>query len=286
MPIKKNIGYSETTPLKQQIFRDFLHLHITLWDAITNKHIYYDSFYYYLDLTAGTGTNPKDMSLGSPLIFLGAATGRDIPFEAALLERNIANYEELCLAVSPYTTNQGSIEKDNIYVQHIDHAELLNNPNLWAAYNQLGLAYYDPNNLAVKDGESKSFNSIVELFNQQEFLRVDFLASVFATNIKRIRRFTGKCMSDWLSLIPKKHWLVRRPLDSDAKKWTMFFGTNWVDFPQYKRLEFYSIHSTIGRQILEELNYTKEECAAMGIEKLRKRKKKKEMHQLNLLGEC
>lgn len=62
-----------------------------------------------------------------------------------------------------------------------------------------------------------------------------------------------------LKLIPKKYWLVRNALKNSTWQWTFLLGTNWTDFPEFKKIDMVKLDSSKGQSFFEKLNLTSKE---------------------------
>jgi hypothetical protein len=88
---------------------------------------------------------------------------------------------------------------------------------------------------------------------------------VSATNVKRVFKSLGndsKRLVEHIKQIPKKHWQIRKP--ENKHQWCFLFGTNWsknnkMGYPEIRQRGFHDIESPKGQNILNQLNYTKEE---------------------------
>ncbi len=112
-----------------------------------------------------------------------------------------------------------------------------------------GLVYADPSNATIDD----------ELLRQyaQQYQRVDILINFACTSHKR--RVNGpdyEHLHRILARIPKKIWLIRRPVG--RHQWAMFYGLNWEGAKPPAR-DWVRFDSAEGREVFARLNYTQKE---------------------------
>lgn len=247
----KNVGHGDHTQQKQDDFQALLSLHIKIVDGITSKpDKAWQRYYSYIDMNAGPGL--YDGIVGSPILFLSQIECTSIPYTAIFIEEEPCNAAELKNRVAPLTP-RGMV---NIVNDNHDHA-LRNGtaPNK----STHGLIYHDPN------GTVPNFDLLSELSRKPTFQRIDFVVYLSATNIKRVRRFeqvTGRdakvmLLTDYLKSINKSTWIVRKP--TGKHQWTFAIGSNWVNFPEWKKRGFYQIDTPEGKSVLERLTYTDSE---------------------------
>lgn len=248
MPVTDTgIGYSSNTPKKQEQLERWLRLHMQIAMSAMNRARAWknppDPYYYLFDINAGSGIH--DGGDGSPIIALRTAAQVGIMVRMVFIEKDPDNYDDLRAAIG---------ERPNVRLHWGDHEELL--PQYFVpGLPCFGLLYTDPT------GSVPPFGLLRSMSVYERFQRLDFMAYLSATNLKRVRRsMGGLCLIDHLQSINKKYWIIREP--EDKHQWTFILGTNWKEFPDWKREGFHRIESRIGRAILDYLSYTSEERAS------------------------
>lgn len=177
-----------------------------------------------------------------------------MPFKAIFIEQSQQWYNQL---LSNIDFKRYSITRDDILVFHGDHNEVL--PKLYtkSKLQRFGLIYNDPS------GTLPSFEVLSDF--ARFFPKVDILIYVSAANIKRMRKSTRVnhelTLTECTISIGKRHWLIREPIG--RHQWTFLLGTNWKNFPKYKKIGFYHTLSQQGGKIITKLNYTSEELQEM-----------------------
>lgn len=244
MPVSNDIGYSEYTRMKEEGLERILSLHLHLANNII-QHGWSDPLYYWYDINAGSGNNPN--CPGSPLVFLETARRIGLRYSATFIEQNDANHKllEACIR-----------QDDSVTVLCGDNCELL--PLVCGQLNgrrhRFGMIYHDPN------GEP-NFDLLAEVSKLSALSKIDILVYLSGTTLKRVRcAFRDRDgLLDRLATINKQHWLVRDISTSGPQQWTFLLGTNWIDFPEYKRAGFYRTDGDKGRDILHVLSTTEKE---------------------------
>lgn len=191
---------------------------------------------------------------GSPLIFLDALMAVGISCQAVFFEVKDDLRTELIKNVAKYNTSA------NLSMAfHSDHCKFLpcyfEDEGAKRPRKKFGLVYADPS------GSLPPFELLGRFFQGKAYSTLDVLIYLTSTNLKR-QLMASTCpiekrLTDYLALIPKRHWILRKPMGQH--QWTFFIGTNWDSFPAFNNLGFYRLDSAEGRQILAKLNYTNEE---------------------------
>ena len=245
-------GSGDYTPLKVEHYRDLIHLHLELVRVILARQHWMSQRYYYFDVTAGPGLHPADGSLQAPLIFRQEVEWVELPRQAFFIERDPATFVQL----------RRHFEGASGWQSASDGFECINadlNPALLECMarcmprskgDYLGLVYYDP-----KPGKEvfEAMRFLAEVSRRPNMERIDFLFYVSATDVKRMREW-GQTLDQTLAPFAKKHWLIRKPFG--AHQWTFILGTNWADFPAYKRIDFHRKDSDQGRTLFDRINLT------------------------------
>ena len=68
-----------------------------------------------------------------------------------------------------------------------------------------------------------------------------------------------RTLEERLQFIPKKYWLIRNALKNNSWQWTFLLGTNWTDFPEFKKIDMVKLDSSKGQAFFEKLNLTSKE---------------------------
>jgi hypothetical protein len=240
---------SADTEEKERHFRGILRMHLQICKGILTRNPGYPRSYLYADLHSGPGPlsyagKPFD---GSPLVFRSAAADLGIEtFEALFFEQDPLTASALHTVISDIgrvvaePCEQGMVEwlnrsKEQPY--------------------RYGLVYSDPIAKPIP----------VELLNQvgQRLPRVDILSYTSGTAYKRVGKMR---LSEDIAAIPKQYQLIRDP--HGAWQWTFILWSNWPDFPEWRKIGFYRVDSERGKQILDELDLTRDELRERSNEPL------------------
>lgn len=268
MPKHHDLGYGPFTPDKSKAFHTILRMQINIARAVIRKYARYTPLpYTYIDLTAGPGySDPQHTIPGSPLIFLRLATQEipigtsteknmpPVPFEAHLFEKDPEFATNLQKETAPY---KQSPHCRTLTIHNADYTDPASGAcTLWRTPQKYryGLIYIDPS------GDIPNFETLACLAHKMP--RAEILLHIPAVTIKRRSRAynISERLTDLMGKIPKKHWLIRDTRRGDKHQWTFLMGTNADDlFRDLKNENFYSINSKEGKQILERLNYTRQE---------------------------
>jgi three-Cys-motif partner protein len=266
MPSVNGFGYGPHSDAKQDDFRSFLSLHIEIVDRITEGQEWKRK-YTFIDMNAGPGyfdkkakkpvTSPNDDTMtGSPIYFLDEIEKTTIRYRAIFIEREKVNSDNLQQIIDQRTLRSAP------KIANDDHVNFLKNHIMSYTDKTYGLLYHDPT------GEVPHFDLLAEASRAPAFGYVDFMIYLSANSIKRVRRMQEamnqeakvKLLTDYLKAIKKKIWIIRKPKGNE--QWTFALGSNWDNFPDWKKRGFHRIDSRAGEEILESLTYTDKELAA------------------------
>jgi hypothetical protein len=253
MPVTEdNVGYSEYTELKIYNFKKIAEMHVKICQGIISRKPWCDSRYFYMDLTAGTGVIPDTDLPNCGRVMIDTLRSTNIQFQAHLIDQFNADTLRSNLGPSPalyyYNDDHNLVMKDIIpkYVKKPSY----------------GLMFYDPNSPGIVNGNWESLNSIAEIYsNHAQLGQVDFMMYLSGTAIKRVRHLTQKKLQDWLAMLHKKYWVVRKP--KGAWQWTFILGTNWDAYPKIRSIGFYPKNTEEGKDVFDTINLTSEELQKM-----------------------
>lgn len=262
----KKPGYSDNTPLKQQHLADIAGAHWNIVAKILRKnHDWASQCYLCIDLNAGPGLYHTGEE-GSPLVFGKTAQVRRLPTNILCIEKVAETYARLKqVCDAHYTPVTGLSPRYNLgyplgelQIYHGDSFLVL--PDIVNAYRQVakkiyGMAYSDPN------GHLREQIPGLKVL-AQAFPRLDLVCHASATIVKRCfasprHAQYDQRLSDLVMSIGKRYWLVREPFGPQG--WTFLIGTNWTDFPEFKKLHIYDVRSQEGLDILDTLSYSSRE---------------------------
>ena len=244
----QKVGRSIHTEIKQQHLKYFLDTHLKVSKAIMSKNPWFSKTFFYADVFAGDGGEENDS--GSPVIFEEVNSEINLPCSPIFIDENPVSVSRLQKKISsPVLTDKN----DNIL------------PKISLKKNQLGVLYIDPNG----DPPLKKGEFIQSFYQKQNTQRIDLLIYFSGTTIKRaLKAPTAKrdtTLVDNLTNLPKKHWLIRTPVGKH--QWSFLLGTNWPDFPGFKKIDFHKVSSVTGQYILKKINLTAKELSLLEIAK-------------------
>jgi len=239
-------GRSQYTSLKQKHFEYILNTHIEISKQVQKNNPWMSSKYFYADICAGDGGN--DVA-GSPVIFTKAQNHHGINCKPYFIDHNALSLGRL----------KRIVENDSAIFLCDNHADVI--PKIVPRQIQMGLVYFDPN--------GDPFNNypllLSNFYSHMSTKRIDCLLYFSATTIKRVFNAPGTNrkwgLIDDMKRIDKKVWLIREPFG--RSQWSFLFGTNYTDFPEFKKLGLHNITSRRGQSVLTQLNYTSRQIKEM-----------------------
>jgi hypothetical protein len=237
MPVIAGVGNSDYTAEKQAIVRGIMRMHLRICQGIFTRYPHSHNVYQYIDMNAGYGD-------GSPSIFYDEICQLQLPFNALLVDTKPDQITHLHKRFAEQGASISIIQGDHNEVV-VPHCRSWKRPHL-------GLCYHDPN------GEV-SWEALADIAAQPRCAKLDILVNMSATAQKRIRLAAGdrSKLDEYLNTIEKKYWLIRKPYGN--WQWTFLIGTNWSDFPRWKKEDIYDLNSTQGQEIFEKLAMTTRE---------------------------
>lgn len=250
MPITRNRGHSKATLDKADGFKKIIGQLLQTVKVITNKpeNHWASKTFQYIDANAGTGYNSEEDIEGSPVLFLKAADEVDIPYKAYFIEIVQDNSAELSKVTKQWRNHEIFTADNRVIIPTILEG---------VPKNCYGVLYSDPNGIP-------DFEMLAEVSQHPSLSRVDILIRYAASSLKRNRHnIDSKKMLDYLAEINKKHWIVREMERGDGWQWTFLLGLNWDGLKDWKSQGFHYAHSKQGKEIVEKLNYTRQEIQEM-----------------------
>ncbi len=247
MPKVGNVGYGELTPLKIDVLSRIFDMHLMVTQAVIQKNPYYRQTYRYIDTTAGKGYTPDGKIIGSPLVFINSIISQNlqIPFITDLIECENENYKELKANVTKHCQEK-ALDSNQVHFYLGKYEDIV--PELLPTRNELelGLVFVDPS------GNLPNFETLSYISRMRP--RMEILIYIPTTNVKRQG---GKLLSDYMTEMGKKYWLVRKPLSWDKHKWTFLLGTSHPTiFKDYKGIDFVRLDSPEALKFFPKLNLT------------------------------
>jgi hypothetical protein len=252
MPKINNVGFGDATPIKLQVFDHIIKMHLAITQAVKDKYpANYPFPYRYVELTAGRGYTP-DGQRGSTMVFLDRVHSGSyhMPYQADFIDRENENLEALEQTVQ---AEAKMYHWDTVSVRYQPYEYQAAVPLLFSTTNstELGLVFVDPS------GELPAWDTLKLMAARRP--KMEILIYISSTAVKRIYQYTGQKLADYMAIVDKKFWLIRKPESWDKYKWTFLLGANTDIFKDYKRINFYRHDSSQGTASFQELNLTEEE---------------------------
>ena len=247
MPTCSAAQYSEWTLEKHQQLGGLFRMYVPIVQSLRqNRRL---RRFVYFDLYAGPGLYDHGAS-GSPL--LAAYAFHNQPWCEALhcFEEDWDTYRKLTASTAAY---------DKLIAHHARNQDGINFDVVKRIpADAYGICFSDPN-----CGHADSVFGPLEVLNEvaSRWPRVDIVAYLSATNIKRIRAsFGGKHLIDQVRSIHKRFVRIRKP--SGRHQWTFILLTGWKDFPEWRKEGWVNLDSPLGLTYLEQLDETSKERRA------------------------
>jgi hypothetical protein len=247
---RADIGESKKhTPDKQDVLRGILTpLCRSIWPALIKKGRANPPVVMF-DLTAGDGRcEVTKEGKGSPLIMCDQLTAANLDYRAWFIERDPISYQQLALTCrgNPWAS---VINADSDW----SPAWSPGYEYLCSRTDAVGLIYADPTGATVP---LVGINSILQAPAAR---MIDVLINISATSTKRV---DAPRIEDIVDAIPRKrYWLIREP--QGQFQWTFLIGSNWGDFPEWRKRRFARLSSTEGREWLRRATLTAKEEASI-----------------------
>ncbi len=239
------VGRSEYTRIKQEHLEYILDVHFSISKAVSTKYRWANNKIFYADIFAGDG-GEENLS-GSPVVFERICKRHRLDCDPIFIEENPVTVKRL----------EGKIVSGVINARNEDIL-----PAVTPLKNQFGLLYVDPNG-------DPPFSLLERFFQNQNTEKIDLLIYFSGTTIKRALNAPNAkrviTLKDNLRSLPKKHWIIRSTFGKF--QWSFLLGTNWIDFPTFKKIGFYKTDSEKGQHILNQVNHTAKELKQLNIQK-------------------
>ena len=259
----KGVGCNRFSYAKWEKLGYFMKVHAKAVNSVVHRFDWAFPAYVYIDLFAGPGiyTTSENRLFdgdceGSPIVAARALKGiehrlflNDHDVDVAARLTNSLNFEGIYCNLS--------------VMDQADYVDLITSikwrrASFPGGKKVYGLVFVDPNGCPPWDECEK-------LGACKQYDRLDLLIHVNATAHKRLfhHSWMGENMrlEERLRRIGKKHIFLWVPEGGNQWQFSLAFCTNWKEFPEFKRKGFYSIDSTEGRELLDRLQYTREELS-------------------------
>ena len=214
-------GQGRYTRDKQIGFNGIVSQVVQINSFIFKKYRNYKPHFYYIDLNAGSGYNDIVNETGSPLVFIDVASRHpNIEFYLTLVEIDKNRITELQKRIEEHSYN-------NIHCTFLNKdIATLTEHDLNIPYNSMGLLYHDPNG-------SPEYDKLIEIFNWNNFKKIDMLCRLGAAGVKRpvncrnskCGKYFGKPWIYYEQHINKKNWLYQHLVG--PSQWTFIMGSNF-----------------------------------------------------------
>lgn len=251
MPVDdRGIGTGKFTDLKFEHFEKIIDFHISITNAVINKHRnLFNHFYHYIDATAGCGCYGNGI-IGSPLLFIEKAEIAGVKYKADLIEKNENSIIELERLIEERANIHSWLIK-NIEYHNGRYEEIIPSLLIEKDTKELGLLFIDPT------GNPPDFDTIALAAKQRP--KMDILLYLATTNVKRLYHTKHMLLSEYMGKIDKNYWLIRKPIPGDTHKWTFLLGSNTNIFKDYRKIEFLRLDSTEAQKFFPSYNLSKKQ---------------------------
>lgn len=283
MKKEKNSKY---TIKKQKCLKYILNTHVSIVYKITQnfktKYKYPGKIYYYfIDLNSDKGyqniklnkEGKTEIISGSPIIFKETAIQNDLlEYRAMFYEKEEEKFLELKNYYNKYQPERPcrvSLFDNYNTVNHIqqkffneDHAKQLEKDMFLKEKHNFGLLYCDPYGISINGGFNLEL--LEKLSNNPRYKNINFLINYPSHTLKRVKNafpnkkeWKGFVFSDLFKKINKDYWFIKEPIGQSG--WTFILGTNYKNFPEFKKIKLVSIKSYDGIRYISAIENNKKE---------------------------
>ena len=263
---------SDGTFYKQECLKKILETEINIIRVVLKKNKnknWLNQNYLHMDITTSCGIceYPEGNSYnGSPFIFLDLVDKyRSLNFKVIFMEKNKGRFNGLWENMFERYTSCGfgscwpkNVNLDEFNVVRLDYQEdllpyieyLRREKYLEENKKQFGTLYVDPYGTLYP-------NALIELSNESEYKTLDFIFHVNGS-IKRpkgLNKYNVKekrTYREMIKQIKKDKWIIREPYVKG--QYTFLIGTNFKEYPAFKKLGFHCIESNRGQEILDRID--------------------------------